>query len=79
MLNGIFCKVCEREEKDFNVVDVAHCTLMVMHALEIAFRIICQNGLDHLRHVAEFFKGDAQPVNGGRPGPIQLAPELGHL
>jgi hypothetical protein len=59
MLNGVLSKVCEREEQDFNIVDVAHCTLLLMHALEIAGRVIRHKGLDHLGHVAEFLKGDA--------------------
>ncbi len=72
MLEGNLCKVSEGVKKDVNVVDVTHCTLIVMHAFEITFRIISQNRLDHLGHITEFFEGDAQTVNGGRPRPVQL-------
>jgi hypothetical protein len=40
MLEGTLCKVSKSVKKDVDVVDVTHCTLMVMHAFKIAFRII---------------------------------------
>jgi hypothetical protein len=72
MVKGTLCKVRQRVKKDINIVDVAHRTLVVMHPFEKGIGIIGQNRLDHLGHVTEFFKGDAQAVNGSRLCPVQL-------
>lgn len=72
MLKETLRKVCEREKKNVNIMDIAHCTLKIVHALEVILRVIGQNWLDHLGHITEFFKSNAQTVNGGRLQPVQF-------
>ena len=64
-------------EKRFNVMDVAHRALIIVHTFEMRFGIIGQQGMDDFDHVPELFEGQPQPVDGGWLGRIQLTVGLG--
>jgi len=59
-----FGKVAKGIEKHFNILNVAHRTLICVHAFQMRLRIIGNQRLDNLRHVTKLFECKPQAMNG---------------
>jgi hypothetical protein len=65
--------ILERIEEHRRVMDLAHRVLVVVHPVQVIARMLGQEGIDHLDHVAKLLEGNAHPVNGVGLSSIQSA------
>ena len=72
-----FGKIAQGTQKHFDILNIAHCTLIFVHALKKRIRIIGNERLDDLSHVTELFEGETQVMNGAGLRRIHLNESLG--
>ncbi len=59
-----FGKVIQGAEKHFNILNIAHRTLIYMHAFKMRRWIIRNQRVDDLSHVTKLFECKPQAMNG---------------
>ena len=74
---ALFHKVSKRIEQSRYVLNIAHATLVIVHALPPRLRIVGQERADDLHDVTELLESQAQAVNAGRLHRIDLVVGLG--
>ncbi|HUI87345.1 MAG TPA: hypothetical protein VLX61_01345 [Anaerolineales bacterium] len=59
-----FSKIGQSIEKRFDILNVPHRTLILVHMFEVRFRIIRNQWLNDFRHVTKLFESKPQSMNG---------------